>query len=77
MSDVTSLPGVISRAVLFDECARKYYWRYYASYGGNAPWETRDRFLIYQLGRLTYIPILIGNIIHDLARDSLRRAAAG
>ncbi len=66
-----------SRAELYAECRRKYYWRYYAPYGGNTPWERGDRALIYTLGRLTTLPMLIGSITHDLARDSLRSAAAG
>jgi hypothetical protein len=66
-----------SRAALWEECPRKYYWRYYAPYGGNAPWETTERALIYLLGRLSNIPMLVGSIIHEIARDALRSAQKG
>ncbi len=66
-----------SRALLFEECPRKYYWRYYAPYGGNAPWETANREMLYLLGRLTNVPMLVGSIVHTLARDALRSARGG
>ncbi len=66
-----------SRSRLFEECTRKYYWRYYAPYGGNTPQETIDRALVYLLGRLTTIPFLVGTIVHDLAREGLRAARDG
>jgi hypothetical protein len=66
-----------SRAALWEECPRKYYWRYYAPYGGTSPWEVTDRALIYLLGRMTNIPMLVGSIIHDIARDALRSAQKG
>jgi hypothetical protein len=66
-----------SRAELFEECQRRYYYRYYAPYGGNTPAETANRALLYRLGHLTSIPALVGSIVHDLARDALRRAQAG
>jgi len=66
-----------SRALLFEECPRKYYWRYYAPYGGNAPWETGNRETLYLLGRLTNVPMLVGTIVHSLARDALRSARDG
>ena len=66
-----------SRALLLEECPRKYYWRYYAPYGGNAPWETENREGLYLLGRLTNVPMLVGSIVHALARDALRSARNG
>jgi CRISPR/Cas system-associated exonuclease Cas4 (RecB family) len=66
-----------SRAQLYVECQRKYYWRYYAPYGGNAPDEPGERALLYFLGRLTNVAMLVGSTVHDLARDSLRSARAG
>ncbi|MHB0856170.1 MAG: PD-(D/E)XK nuclease family protein [Anaerolineae bacterium] len=66
-----------SRAALLAECRRKYYWRYYGPYGGNAPWETADRTLLYTLGRLTYPPALIGSAVHEIARKALTSAREG
>ncbi|MHB1296601.1 MAG: PD-(D/E)XK nuclease family protein [Anaerolineae bacterium] len=66
-----------SRAVLLAECRLKYYWRYYGPYGGNAPWETTDRALLYTLGRLTYAPALVGSAVHEMARKALFSAHEG
>jgi hypothetical protein len=63
-----------SRDQLFQLCKRRYYWRYYAPYGGNTPGEEGDRVLLYLLGRLTNISALIGTTVHAIARDALRAA---
>ncbi len=66
-----------SRGQVYGTCPRRYYYRYYAPYGGNAPREPGDRTLIYLLGRLATAPMLIGRVVHELAHDSLQAAATG
>lgn len=66
-----------SRAALFKECLRHYYWRYYAAYGRNAPDEAIDRWRIYRMARLSSVSTLVGSIVHRLAHESLRAARQG
>ena len=66
-----------ARDQLFAECLRKYYWRYYAPYGGNAPWETADRERLHVLRRVTNVAALVGDRVHRVARAALRSAHGG
>ncbi len=66
-----------TRGQVIRQCRRRYYYKYYAPYGGNAPDEDGDRAHILTLGRLTGAAALLGSIVHRIARDSLYARRSG
>ncbi|MCE5257889.1 MAG: PD-(D/E)XK nuclease family protein [Chloroflexi bacterium] len=66
-----------TRGQVIRQCRRRYYYKYYAPYGGNAPDEEGDRAHILALGRLTGAAALVGSIVHRIARDSLHARRSG
>ncbi|MFC7439728.1 PD-(D/E)XK nuclease family protein [Laceyella putida] len=57
-----------SRHHLFEECKRKYYYHYYASYPGwqaEAPEEAKR---LYRLKQLRTLTLMFGEVIHRLAQ---------
>lgn len=66
-----------SRDNLFKECARKYYFRYYGSWGGwefNAPERVRQ---IYILKQLKSRYIWIGQVVHSCIERSIKNISKG
>lgn len=53
-----------SRASVFAQCKRRYYWRYYGSWGGwdrNADKQTRKAYI---LSKMTNLPAAVGTVVH-------------
>jgi len=68
-----------SRDRTFKACKRKYYFNYYGSWGGWDPAAEESAKQIYRLKKMTTIPMMIGDIIHDIAEstfEKLRRKKA-
>lgn len=66
-----------SRARLFDDCLRAYWFTYYGSWEGwdaNAPSEARS---LYVQKKLTRRPMWVGTVVHGIAEEGLKRARAG
>ncbi|MBT3375582.1 MAG: hypothetical protein HN742_38775 [Lentisphaerae bacterium] len=63
----------VSRAKLFEDCPRAYYYQYYGSWGG---WErdtdpaTRQ---LYILKNIKTLPMWAGTIVHETIADALNR----
>ncbi len=65
----------ISRAQLFQECQRAYYYNYYASWGGwkkDAPADVRLAYLLKNLQRLVQ---WAGTIVHETIKEALANTA--
>lgn len=70
---INELTWSVSRANLFRECERAYYYNYYGAWGGwkeSAPDSTR---LLYRLKNITTMPMWAGSIVHDVIAEALRR----
>jgi len=66
-----------SRHKIFTACKRKYYYLYYGSWGGweaNADEKVRK---LYQLKKMTNLPMLVGEVVHRTINYSLERLATG
>jgi len=66
-----------SRHKNFVSCKRKYYYLYYGSWGG---WETSaDESVrkLYQLKKMTNLPMLVGDVVHRTINHSLGRLSTG
>lgn len=66
-----------SRARLFDDCLRAYWFCYYGSWGGwdaQAPPATRQT---YVEKKLTRRPMWVGTVVHGIAEESLKRLING
>jgi len=66
-----------SRAKMFRECLRRYYWNYYGSWNGwrqVAPEEAR---LAYRLKHLATLPMWAGGVVHRVIENALRAIRAG
>lgn len=67
----------MSRRSLLDECARKYYYHYYGAHNG---WERSASELAkdaYRLKKLTNIYLVLGDALHEVAAEGLRRVRSG
>ena len=65
----------VSRARLFAECRRAYYYYYYGSWGGweaGAPEPVR---LLYLLKNIKTLPLWAGSIVHETISEALQRYA--
>lgn len=66
-----------SRRGCFRECLRRYYWQYYGSHNGwlrEAPEAARRA---YRLKKLKSLPLLLGEVLHDLFARTLREVRGG
>lgn len=54
-----------SRAANFKECRRKHYFQYYGGWLGWDRKQPRERQHIYQLGKLTRMPMVAGDAVHQ------------
>lgn len=66
-----------SRARLFGECLRAYWFCYYGSWGGwdaSSPPEVRQAYLE---KKLTRRPMWVGTVVHGVAEEALKRARQG
>jgi hypothetical protein len=62
----------VSRAKLFAECKRAYYYRYCLSQGGwraDAPALSRKA---YSLGKMSSLPLLVGETVHAVIENAVR-----
>lgn len=65
----------VSRAALFEQCRRAYYYNYYGSWGGwdpEAPERTR---LLYLLKNIKTLPMWAGGVVHETIGEALDRFA--
>ncbi len=72
---VNELTWSVSRANLFCECQRAYYYNYYGAWGGwkgSAPERVRT---LYRLKNIKSMPMWAGSIVHDVIAEALRRYA--
>lgn len=66
-----------TRRNMFQECPRKYGYHYYLSHlGWEADADPRSR-AAFRLKQLTNLHLLLGNVVHDLAAEAIRRATGG
>lgn len=66
-----------SRHKNFKSCTRKYYYLYYGSWGGwNSDADELSRKL-YQLKKMTNLPMLVGDVVHRTINYSLERLSRG
>lgn len=59
----------VTRQRTFERCRRMYWLRYYGGRGGwrgDAPPEVR---LAYALGKLVTLPVALGSVVHEIARE--------
>jgi len=66
-----------SREATFNQCKRKYYYNYYAKWGGwsyNADPQTKK---IYFLSKLSNLPIFVGSVVHDIIREQIQAISYG
>lgn len=67
----------ISRHLTLEECARKYFYHYYAAHNGwerDAPSLAQEA---YRLKQLTNLYLVLGDAIHRVAAESLSRVKEG
>ncbi|MBP1583893.1 MAG: PD-(D/E)XK nuclease family protein [Victivallales bacterium] len=61
----------VSRAQLFRQCRRAYYYNYYGSWGGWNPDAPKPVRKMYILKNLKNLALWGGSIVHDTVRDAL------
>ena len=66
----------VSRAQLFGNCQRAYYYNYYASWGGWAKDASPETVLAYQLKNVKPMILWAGSIVHDTIKEALSDFAA-
>lgn len=77
--DVQHFPSFswsFSRASTFSSCERQYYYAYYGSHNGWLVWRddiADETKLTYRLKKLVSLPILFGQIVHDLIEKSTQQ----
>jgi hypothetical protein len=65
----------VSRAQLFHECQRAYYYTYYGSWGGWEAEASERQRLLYILKNIKTLPLWAGGIVHELIGEALQRYA--
>jgi CRISPR/Cas system-associated exonuclease Cas4 (RecB family) len=55
----------------FETCRRKYYYAYYGSWGGWEEGADERTKLLYRLKKITTVPMLVGDIVHQVINASL------
>jgi hypothetical protein len=66
-----------SRERTLRECERKYFWHYYGSHNGWLDSASQDARLAYRLKQLTDLPLLLGQAVHERAKETARALQAG
>ena len=61
-----------SRASGFSECRRRHYYQYYGGWGGWASSALPERQTMYQLSKLTRMPMVAGDAVHQSLARYLR-----
>ena len=62
---------------MFETCNRQYYYHYYGSWGGwNRTADARTR-LLYQLKKMTTVPMLVGTVVHQTISRVLEALQTG
>lgn len=78
MADIVhELSWSTSRAGTFDTCARRYYHEYYLSWQGWSPSAPRPRRTAYLLKKMTRLPMLAGNAIHEALEEWIQAREQG
>lgn len=67
----------VSRAQLFSDCRRAYYYTYYGSWGGWEAEASERQRLLYILKNIKTLPMWAGTIVHETIGDALQRHARG
>lgn len=67
-----------SRASMFDECLRKYYYHYYGAHNG---WKTESademQVRLYRLKRLSNLYLVFGDLAHRMCESAVRSRVEG
>jgi CRISPR/Cas system-associated exonuclease Cas4 (RecB family) len=63
-----------TRDAIFNECARKYYYQYYASHNGWLRESSEESKAAYRLKQLANLFILFGDALHQLVEKVLRES---
>jgi len=66
-----------SRHKNFVSCKRKYYYLYYGSWGGWEAGTAEEVRKLYQLKKMTNLPMLVGDVVHRTINHSLGRLSGG
>lgn len=66
----------VSRAQLFQNCQRAYYYNYYASWGGWSKDASPETILAYQLKNLKPMILWAGGIVHETIKEALTQFAS-
>jgi len=66
-----------SRHKNFTACKRKYYYLYYGSWGGWESGADKKVRKLYQLKKMTNLPMLVGDVVHRTINHSLGRLSTG
>ena len=62
-----------SRAQTFHSCRRRYWFRYYAAWGGWMPTAPEESRQLYLLSKMRNLPMLVGTIVHSTLEHQLVR----
>ena len=66
-----------SREATFNQCKRKYYYNYYAKWGGWSYKADPQTKKIYFLSKLSNLPIFVGSAVHDIIREQIQTISYG
>lgn len=66
-----------SRARLFNDCRRAYWYRYYAQWFGWEPDATPEQRIAYRLGKMDTMDTWAGTIVHDLIEKAIKKSRWG
>jgi len=69
----SELSWSVSRAKMLRECARRYYYHYYLSWGGWKPDAPPDCRKAYLLKSMVNLDMLAGQVVHDVIREIFNR----
>jgi len=74
---VHELSWSVSRAGTFAACRRRYYLDYYLSWGGWSDDAPRERAQAYRLKKMTRLPMLAGDVLHQAIAEYFDRRSEG
>ncbi len=66
-----------SRHRMFETCRLKYYYHYYGSWGGWGKTADTHTQVLYRLKKMTNLPMLVGQLVHEAIDASLKALRAG
>ena len=77
MELVNTLSWSATRARTLSRCARLYYLRYYLFWKGWEPEASSSSRLAYALSKMSDLPVLVGEVVHDLIASNVRALREG